>query len=351
MLAHFSSLDYLAELRRLVTRIINGVVGPVLDDSKKQNRDALLVSPRWETRNTSANWSNYGWPFLKDLQLSLSKDLSLRGAGIYQTTAVNECLRGVEQFSLDWMTPGEERSFNNAIRDINDWASPLDLTMPNWMSSGWDDYLFAYYYPAFASQGGVAPRYRVLTETAYPRDMVPPQTGIYVSRDDQYAALQFATAGKKGSKLRKANTFNDLGLAALTAVGRDSLWFDEKKMFDFAYSSQFAPILRDDVIWDGQPCPDLARSAIARKAFMTRDSEWYLIVSIDGEFDALADLTTETEVIPPLRLAGGETIPEPGYYFSPAHPNSRKYFSVGETAPVIDSHYGQTFWQRDSNQE
>lgn len=70
------------------------------------------------------------------------------------------------------MTPGEERLFKNAIQDINDWASPLDLTMPDWMSSGWDDYLFAYCYPAFASRRAVAPSRH---DIAYlPRLPIPP---------------------------------------------------------------------------------------------------------------------------------------------------------------------------------
>lgn len=350
MLTYFSSLDYLTELRNLVTRVISGV-NPVLDDSKKQNRDALLLSSRWGSRHTSENWSNYGWPFFKDLQLALGRDTVLRASGIYQTTAVNECLRGAEQFSLAWMTPGEEMLFTQAVQDINDWAAPLDLTMPNWMSRGWDDYLFAYYYPAFASRCKVASRYRILTDVAYPTGKVPPQTGIYVSRDDPYAALQFATSGRKGSALCPANTFNDLGLAALNDVGRNDLWFDEQKMFDFAYASRFAPTLRDEVIFDGRPCPDLARSAVARKAFQTRDSEWCLIEPIQGQLDPLADLITETPSTEGVSIAGGETIREPGYYFSPSHPNSRRYFSSGDTAPVFEAHYGQTFWQRDLNQE
>lgn len=352
MLAYFSSMDYLVGLQKLVTCIISGVVDPALDDSTNQNRDALLVSSRWGARNTSRNWSDYGWPFLKDLQASLAKDIASRGSGVYTMTAVNECLRGVEQFSLEWMTPGEQRIFTQAIQEINDWASPLDLTMANWMSSAWDDYCFAYYYPAFAARCHTAPRYRILTETAYPTGSVPPRTGIYISKDDPFAALQFASSGTSGIALRKASGFNDLGHAALAAVGRESLWFDDQKMFDFATSPAFAPILRDDVFWDGVACPDLARSAVARKALTLRDSDWYFVEPIAGEFDSLADLGTET---PPfqerVRIVGGEKCIEAGFYFSPSYPNSRRYLSAGETAPIVDNGYGKTFWQWDLNQK
>jgi hypothetical protein len=351
MLSYFSSLKYLMELHERVTNLVNGVVDPVLDQARSQNRDATLSNARWGTRDTSQNWANYGWPFLKDLQASLAKNIARRASGNYSMTAVNEYLRGVEQFSLQWMTPGEERIFKVGIQGINDHASPLDLTMADQMTSDWNDYRFAYRYPAFASRFNEIPRYRIRTDIVYPSGVVPEETGIYISKDDPHATLQFAWSGKEGRKLRNAITFNDLGIAALAAVGRDDLWFNSQKMFDFATAAQFAQILRDDVIWDDGPHPDLAPSAIARRAFMTRASGWCLVEPIEGEFDRLADLGAATPIEQGSRIVGGEKCIEPGFYFSPSQPNSRRYLTRGEITPTFDSQYGETFWQWDANQK
>jgi len=51
-----------------------------------------------------------------------------------------------------------------------------------------------------------------------------------------------------------------------------------------------------------------------------------------------------------LRVAGGKTCPKTGYYFTPAHPDSRKCFSEGELMPLLHSNYGETIWQWDEAQ-
>lgn len=51
------------------------------------------------------------------------------------------------------------------------------------------------------------------------------------------------------------------------------------------------------------------------------------------------------------RVASGELCPEDGYYFTPAQLNSRRKFKRGETMPSLNSQYGATIWQWDSDQE
>jgi hypothetical protein len=352
MLAYFSSLDYLITLHELVTQLINGNIEAVLDLAKLQGRDAVLVDERWGSRDTSQNWSDNAWPFLKNLQASLARDISERPHGKFKKTAVYEYFRGMDQFSLGWMTPDEEDAFDVARKNISNWAASLDLTMSDWTSNDWDDYGFAWDYPAFASRFDKIPRFRIRTDIVYPTGAIPEQTGIYISKDDPHAALQFAWSGKEGRKLRKATTFNDLGLAALAAVGREDLWFNDEKMFEFTTSPPYAELFREDVIWSDGPHPTLATSAVARRAFTKRDSDWYLVEPVEGEFDRLADLSTST----PLRedgprIVGGEKCVEPGFYFSPSRTNSRRYFAKGELAPVLGSQYGETYWQWDLNQE
>lgn len=63
-------------------------------------------------------------------------------------------------------------------------------------------------------------------------------------------------------------------------------------MPDFATSPQFIGLFRDDVIWRGNPDPDLAAAAVSSKAFTKAEAEWYLVEPIDGQFDRLADVAS-----------------------------------------------------------
>jgi hypothetical protein len=354
MLSYFSSFDYLLALHRLVSNLIDKSIGPVLDKAKSQNRDALMSDSRWGDRNTSQNWSNHAWAYLKDLQLSLAKDIAQRPAGVYRMSWVLSHFRGMDQFSLDWMTPDEQCEFEKARQQISDWARPLDLTMADDMCNHWKDFTFAYYYPIFASRFDEIPRYRIRTDIAYPTGAIPSQTGVYISKDDPNASLQFAWTGKEGRKLRSATTFNDIGLAALATVGRDDLWFNSKKMFDFATSPPFIQMFKAGVIWNEGPQPDLAAPVVSAKAFTTKDSEWYLVEAIEGQFERLSDLTSSQsgEVVETgPKIVGGEKCLQSGFYFSPSQPNSRRHLATGETAPTLETEYGRTFWQWDPHQE
>lgn len=53
---------------------------------------------------------------------------------------------------------------------------------------------------------------------------------------------------------------------------------------------------------------------------------------------------------PRTRIPAGETCSQDGWWFSPAKPGSRRYFKQGEIMPKLDTTYGDTFWQWDSDQ-
>lgn len=350
MLTYYSSLEYLISLHTLVTRLIDGNIDPVLDQAKSQGRDAVLVDERWGTRDTSQNWSNNGWPYLKGLQDLLAKQIAERPLGKYAMAPVNESFRGMDQFSLGWMTPDEEDAFDEERQKISDWASPINYTMADRMVKAWNDFYFACHYPAFACRFDRIPRFRIRTDIAYPTGVIPKQTGIYIAKDDPHAALQFAWCGKHGRELRQATTFNELGLAAFAAVGRRDLWFSDEKMFKFTTSPPYAKLFHDDVIWNDGPHPSLAPSAVARRAFTKHDADWYLLERIEGESDHLADLEISEAVKLGPRITGGEKCVEPGFYFSPSRPDSRRYLAKDQLAPSFDTGYGQTFWQWDASQ-
>jgi hypothetical protein len=351
MLYHFTSVEYLENLHQMVSDLINGVIDPLLATAKAQNRDKLLINPVWGKRDTSQNWANNAWPFLKDLQASLADSIALRTANRFRITAVNECLRGAAESSLAWTTPGEEEAIEEALSIISTYAGQYDRTVKEY-ENRWNDYRFAYNYPAFAAGHRRIPRFAVRDDIRGESGKIPPRTGVYICPDDQYATLQFVWAEHGGAQLRVANTFNQIGLAALASVGRKDLWFDEQKMFDFAMSNPYAAQFQASVFLDGAPYPSLAPAAVARSAFTTRPCTWQFVEMLAGEFeelDALVDPDASTESMA-KRIVGGERCEEAGFYFTPSAPNSRRFFKAGEIVPKVDSSYGVTYWQWDSNQ-
>lgn len=351
MLYHFTSVEYLKGLHKLVGELIKGFVDPLLEAAKAQGRDKVLSSEVWGERNTSRNWENNAWPFLRDLQVSLARDIALRTSGKYRRTSVNECLRGIAEYSTDWATPGEERLLQLALAAISEYAAQYDTSV-NAYENRWDDYRFAYVYPSFARLKSRIPKYEVRTEFSADTGEVAKRTGVYVALDDPHASLQFVWGGTEAIKLRAAKTFNEIGLAALTSVGRESLWFDEERMFAFATAEPHRTRFHDLVYSCDEPNPGLAPSAVAGSAFMSKSCRWALVDFVPDEFEEL-DLSISLGAHlshMPSRVAGGDPFVQAGYYFAPAAPGSRRFFSSGETAPSLDSSYGKTFWQWDENQ-
>jgi hypothetical protein len=351
MLYHFTSIDYLQGLHKMVGELINGFVDPLLETAKAQGRDAVLLSDIWGDRNTSRNWENNAWPFLRDLQISLARDIALRTSDRFRRTSVNESLRGLAEYSTDWATPGEERVLQLALATISEYAAQYDDSV-NVYENRWDDYCFAYVYPTFARLKRRSPKFRLRTEFSASTGEVAKRTGVYVALDDPHASLQFAWSGSEAMKLRMANTFNEVGLAALSVVGRSSLWFDEEKMFAFATAEPNRQRFHDLIYSCGEPNPILAPSAVARSAFMSKSCRWALVDVVPNEFEEL-DLSIGSEVTgsPALnRVQAGKRFIEAGYYFTPSASESRRYFSMGELAPNVNSSYGTTFWQWDTYQ-
>ena len=59
-----------------------------------------------------------------------------------------------------------------------------------------------------------------------------------------------------------------------------------------------------------------------------------------------ADTTPGT----PPRQPAGQPCPKEGWWFTPAAAGSRRHFKQGEIMPEVQSDYGSTFWQWDSDQ-
>ena len=354
MLYHYASLDYLKGLHHMVSELMDSEIDPLVNLARAQGRDAVLRDARWGDRNTVQNWANNAWPFLSDFRQSLTRDIALRTMEHYEITGASQCLRGLNEFSMNWAAPDEEEKIQAVLQEISRYARNIDYTMSNRPNSPWDDYGFAYNYPEFSAQFPRIPKFRVRTDVTAESSIVPPRTGVYVSSDDPNAALQFAWTGGRGGKLRLASTFNEIGLDALKQVGRKDLWFDQAKMLAFVQSQKYAPLLAREVVIDGKSDPYLAPSAVARSAFTDIPSNWYFVEIINDEFEDIAvvseDDSRTTSTHEHLRVEGGRACVRAGYWFTPAKAGSRRYFKDGEIMPTFGTDYGVTFWQWDENQ-
>lgn len=350
MLYQFASLEYLKGLHQMVSTLIDGVLDPMVELSKNQNRDSVLCDTRWGTRNTTQNWTNNAWPFLKDLQSSLAKDIATRAVGRYSPTGTSGCFRGMSEYSMQWATVEEEEEFNAAERLISAYAINIDLTLDT-LFNRWSDSELSMTFPNFAREHTEIPKFCIRNNLLGESGEIPPRTGVYVSLDDPNAALQFAWTECGGGKLRDAITFNEIGIAALREVGRKDLWIDHEKMFQFAMKSPQREIFRTGIYILGTEYRRLAPGAVADEAFTTRSSKWVFVELLNNEFEKIADL--EIEGLPQelgKRIPGGAACEIPGYYFTPAGSGIRRQFTKGEVMPELTSQYGMTFWQWDPRQ-
>jgi hypothetical protein len=77
--------------------------------------------------------------------------------------------------------------------------------------------------------------------------------------------------------------------------------------------------------------------------FEKHSCTWYRVEHLTDQ------LASDTEPVMcannDVRVMGGATCPEAGYYFTPARADSRRFFAKGDTMPSFGSSYGATIWQ------
>jgi hypothetical protein len=79
-----------------------------------------------------------------------------------------------------------------------------------------------------------------------------------------------------------------------------------------------------------------------------KDCIWYVV-----ERAAESESTEQSDVAEPIqlkRVAAGQPCLETGFYFTPAHPGSRRLFQKGDMMPDLGADYGRTIWQWDMKQ-
>jgi hypothetical protein len=351
LLYHFASLEYLKGLQQRLHALLASI-DPTLDLAKLQNRDELLADPRWGTRNTADNWGNNGWPFLADFELSVATDIAKRALESYSRTGATQCVRGLAELSLDWITPAEEEHFQTSLENVSMYAGNIDATMYQTQKSGnWNDFRLTRKLQETIEVLQSASALRLRPDVLGQTGQTPVRTGVYLPLGDPHGSPQFCWTGPPAGRLLECNTFNELGLAALAALGRHDLWLDEQGMQAFALAHAKDPRLNQDSFFDYSLAkPHLTPSLVGRHAFTTRPCSWIYVEQLHGEpMDWQDSDETATPAGGP-RVEAGAPCPQAGYYFTPAKLDSRRYFAVNETMPQVGGQYGHTIWQWDSDQ-
>lgn len=345
----FASSDYLKGLYERVHQLQDFADG-ILDQSRGEGRDRFLRDARWGDRDTSENWANNAWSFLADFRLSVMKNMADRQSQIYSITGANQCARGMAEFSMQWMTSEEEKTFNEMLESTVRYAMYIDMTMDKFHRAGrWDDFGLAVTWVTHSSLITNFPKFRIHENIIGETGKVPPKTGVYISTDHPNGSLQFAWNGNEYGKLRECSIFNHLGEKALATVGRSKLWLDGGAMLGFVQMNLDSPELLEDSYFAKSHTPVLAPSLVARNVFTSAPSKWCYVEMVEGEFEQI-DTESDQLSFNQRRFESGGICEVSGFYFTPVSSGSRRYFKSGDAFPGLDSTYGKTIWQWDSNQ-
>jgi len=102
--------------------------------------------------------------------------------------------------------------------------------------------------------------------------------------------------GDSGGSLDQCVTFNDLGLSAINAVGRDNLWNESSELLEFVkkhYFKQFEDYLREER--GSRFTPEHLNDAGWATAFIsacgtaTRPCKWIYVERVNDEYEEVDD--------------------------------------------------------------
>jgi len=353
LLYHWMSLDYLKGLKDLIDALINGA-DVTLELAKRQGRDALIANDRWGVRDTSVNWSTYAFPALEDFRKSTVRDIALRATESYEFTGANQCAHMLGEFSSRWMSPEEEERFNQQFEAVCRYAYNIDSAAgAGGVRHLLNDKIMSLHWLEHSTTFLRLPKYRVRTDIEGVTGKLPPNTGVYVAQDDEFATLQFAWRGNSDGILGEAQTLNEAGHRAIVSIGRNAMWVDGKKMAAYAEKAFSRGELNDrgSYFVGDEKDPEWVGEILSHNFVTTRPCKWYFVERIEGEYD---DEVEEPELTSAsaerLRCPAGQPCPKAGYWLTPAKLSSRRLFKQGEVMPDFDSNYGATIWQWDEQE-
>jgi hypothetical protein len=353
LLYHYTSIEYLRGLKGRVDAVIKGI-DITLQQASEEGRDRYLVSERWGGRDTSANWSTYGFPALLDLQKSVARQISNVAVEVYYSTGVYNCIRTLNELSMGWATLEEEDHFEKQMDALYKYAMPIDDTLGR--PPSWEDSILYGAWGRAEREYPRIPKFRLRIDVMAETGKKTPRTGVYAPLDDPYGTLQFAWTGNDYGNLCDCSTFNQMGLDAVAAVGLENLWNDSPRLLSFFMRSRY----RKDYEKDCRRCnfdpinPSSATAFLSGSAFVDRPCKWVFVEMLPGEYEDLSQEDAVNEqAAGRLRALPTELVPKTGLWWSPAIDNGKpRPFSQGDRFPdTATTDYGAVVWYFDPDKQ
>ncbi|WP_447594107.1 hypothetical protein [Stenotrophomonas rhizophila] len=344
LLYHFSSLPYLNGLLEKINQLIS-FTDDILEDRAGLDNAGRAFSS-WETVNTGGHFSSHAYPALVDFRQDVIDSISSRGNERYSEAGERQCSRMLHEYAhqMIWATGEQENSFKVHTEEVFKYAGNISRMMRR--PTTWNDFVFSLLWEQNKPFFGRIPRFRVRADIACKSGETPPRTGVYVPQDDPMAALQFGWTGGYG-ELGDTYTLNEFGARVLERVGRSGLWSDAQRLHELINEPQHRHLPNTDP--SEREHVELAPAAVARQSFSPRPCKWYFVEMLDDEYEDHDGSYTGTSSVAtstrPHRVAGGELVPQSGWWYTPAKMGSTRYFKKDDRFPQLDGNeFGTTFW-------
>lgn len=140
-----------------------------------------------------------------------------------------------------------------------------------------------------------------------------------------------------------------------SGVWAPAQWVDEgASVFSLAFCIEGRPMqpayeilgLEKHVISEAEPEHGLEEFASYSPKTKAVDTTWYFVEKPTTHTVKRSEPATTIR----LRCEANKPCPREGYWFTPAHPNSRRRFQHGEVMPEFKGDYGTTIWQWDEDE-
>ncbi|SFG73411.1 hypothetical protein SAMN05518865_11754 [Duganella sp. CF458] len=206
--------------------------------------------------------------------------------------------KGEQDYSNEWMTPEDQDNYSNLLSTAVQYASNIVATEDaNWKAGS----LSTDYYASGRGPLDLPnrmPRYRISSKISTASGEPLSIAGIYMP-DVEHSMPQFLSTRK------------EIAPSASILVG-----------------------YKNEVDEDG--------AVTGQKRILKKSAcIWSLVELVaDATAEELPPISSDLERVPAL-----ERCPRSGDYFSPAKPDSRRYFEAGDLMPDLGSTYGRTIWQ------
>ena len=347
LLYHFTSMEYLKGVLPLIDDLIQ-YTDQILDERAKLDTIGLAKAG-WKPHQTAGSFSTNAYPALVDFRESVVRQIARRSFERYSSAGDTNLARMLREYApyLIWATHEQEAEFQQRVEKILKYAAEISyiLKRPTTLK----DFIFWRKWQEYGHLFPRIPRFRVRSDVEANSGATPPRTGVYVPQEDPYAALQFAWTGGYG-ELGDTYTLNAFGQEALKKVGRSGLWGDEQGLLELIRLPQYHNL--ESIDDTDREKAHLAPSAVSREGFEAHPCRWYFVEMVNDEYEEIDGTYAGTRESQPSdlhrqrRVAGGERVPQSGWWYTPAKEGSRRYFAKDAVFPVIEgSHYGETLWQ------